>query len=151
MSDWVLITINDGFLCPKWDQLFSSDHRHAQYISISCKENIKATWSSSHACSFFLSCSINSLYGIFLTRLRSQKVHSQGIPPPLLLPGVVTGIISVLWRDSLTAMLLILCRSAPNASFLVNLELSPHILCKSPRDTALHQSRFSPYFLSTAR
>lgn len=45
-SDWVLITTSDGFLCPKWDQWFSSNRRHAQYISISCKENIKATWSS---------------------------------------------------------------------------------------------------------
>lgn len=156
-SDWVLITINDGFLRPKWDQWFSSNHRHAQYISTSCKGNIKATWSSSQARSFFLSCSINSLYVIFLCILNLQlgyavrKFTVRESPPPPPPPGVVTGIISVLWRDSLTAMLLILCRSALNASFLVNLELSPHILCKSPRNTALHQSRFSPYFLSTAR
>lgn len=51
----------------------------------------------------------------------------------------------VLWCDSLTAMLLILCRSALNASFLVNLEVSPHILCKSACGTALHQNTFLPF------
>lgn len=94
-----------------------------------------------------LRCSSNSLCYIFMhskftSRLRSQKVNCLPLHPP----GVVTGIISVLWRDRLTAMLLILCRSALNASFLVNLELSPHILCKSPRGTARHQNRFSPLF-----
>lgn len=98
---------------------------------------------------------LNPIYSMFPACIKVRQSdsaqsgnHLPITPPP---PGVVTGNILVSWRDSLTAMLLIFCRSALNASFLVNLEVSPLILCKSACRTTLHQNRFSPSSLSTAR
>lgn len=139
-----------------WDQWLSGKQSNNQQYPIFCNER-NSTWSDLQfkQCPVFMSWQYQFILSIIsscMLKLQlgygSFVVWEPSTPPT---SRVVTDIILVLQRDSLTAMLLILCRSALNASFLVNLDVSPHILCKSPCGTGLHQNRFSPHFLSTAR